>query len=263
MGVYLGDDFDFVGDDPDNPTGYWETKQIVDLNERLLRLFGIDWRSTSLIDDDQWNRVQVQTLCAETATWLRARFQRHPLWGFKDPRTIRLLPFWRAVFGRLGVDDQYVVVIRNPLSVAASLQKRLRMPPATSHLLSLAYVVPHLHEIAAKTFVVTDYDLFVAEPRAQLERIARALKIPLPETVNAEIDRFTADFLDPNLRHASFTPHDLDTAGDISPLIREAYLRLYQLATDQIPSDAPEFWAAWKSLRQAVDPLIARKPNPT
>ena len=47
LGVFLGDEF--LSSRPDNPTGYWEDRIIVGLNERLLGLFGLNWESISLI----------------------------------------------------------------------------------------------------------------------------------------------------------------------------------------------------------------------
>jgi LPS sulfotransferase NodH len=255
LGISLG--ADFLGAQPDNPTGYWENNGIVDLNERLLRVLGLNWESISLIEDAQWRRSEVQALSTEAASYLQSHFLQYPLWGFKDPRTIRLLPFWRAVFEQAGVDDQYVVAIRTPLGVATSLLRRQNIAPARSHLLSLVYLLPTLHEIAGKPFVVTDYDLFVADPRAQLARIAGALKIPMDETNPAEIEQFSRDFLDPGLRHSYFSRHDFDTIPEISPLIREAYLWLHQLATDQLAPDAPEFWGRWKHLREGLEALLA------
>lgn len=255
LGVFLGDDF--LTAQPDNPTGYWENNGILALNERLLGVLGLHWESISLIDNAQWQRPEVQALSAEAAAFLQEHFLPHPLWGFKDPRTIRLLPFWRTTFERLGVDDQYVVAIRTPLGVATSLRRRQGMTPTTSHLLSLVYLVPYLSEIAGKPFVVTDYDLFLADPRAQLERIGHRLKIPLSATNASEIEYLSREFVDPGLRHGYFSRHDFDTIPTISPLIREAYLRLCQLATDQVAPDAPEFWAAWKHLRDSVESLVA------
>jgi hypothetical protein len=255
LGVFLGDDF--LSPQPDNPTGYWENNGILDLNERLLTVLGLNWESISLIDDSQWQIPEVQALSTEAAAFLRAHFLCHPLWGFKDPRTVRLLPFWRATFERIGVDDQYVIAIRTPLAVATSLLKRQSMAPATSHMLSLVYIVPYLHEIAERPFVVTDYDLFLADPQGQLERIGRSLKIPFSETQASEVEFFSRDFVDQGLRHDYFSRYDFDTISEVSPLIREAYLRLYELATDQRPIEVKEFWIAWKRLREAVEALVA------
>jgi hypothetical protein len=250
LGVYLGDNF--IDDQPDNPTGFWEHKPIVDLNERLLQVLGLKWESVSLIEDAQWQKPEVRTLHLEATEYLRAYFLNHPLWGFKDPRTIRLLPFWRSVFLTEGVNDNYVVIIRNPLSVASSLKERQGMGARTSHLLWLLYMVPYLSQVADRPFVVIDYDVLMVEPRPQLERIARPLKIALDEANAIAIEHFAVNFLDPNLRHNFFSRDDFDTIPRVSSLTREAYLWLHLLATDQIEPDSIHFWSTWESIRSAA-----------
>jgi hypothetical protein len=254
LGVYLGNDF--LSPRPDNPTGYWEDKNIYELNERLLAVMGLKWEDVALIDDARWHEPEVEALRAEALGYLESRFVSHPLWGFKDPRTIRLLPFWQSVLRRLDVDDCYLVVIRNPRSVAISLSQRHGMDALTAHLLWLAYVVPYLNEISNRPFIVTDYDLVMADPRQQLERIARGLKIPLNDANKAGIAQFASDFLDPSLRHSFFNESDFETTPSLRPLTREAYLWLRRLATDRIGTDSPQFWSALESSRQAVRELI-------
>jgi hypothetical protein len=254
LGIYLGNNF--LSPQPDNPTGYWEDRTIWELNERLLAVFGIKWEDVALLDDTRWHDPEVEALCAEAVKYLESQFTGHPLWGFKDPRTIRLLPFWRAVLHHLEVDECYLVVIRNPRSVAASLIQRQGMDAVTAHLLWLAYVVPYLSAIANKPFLVTDYDLVMADPRRQLERIASGLNIPLSDVSKAGIEQFASDFLDPKLRHNYFEVSDFELDLNLPPLTREAYLWLRQLAEDRIAADSPQFWSAWESSRQAVQRLI-------
>jgi len=254
LGVYLGNDFLDIR--PDNPTGYWEDKNIYDLNERLLAALGLKWEEVALIDDTLWHRPEVEVLLAEAVEYLRSQFVSHALWGFKDPRTIRLLPFWQSALRRLDVDECYLVVIRNPRSVALSLLKRHGMDEITAHFLWLVYMVPYLSEIAGKPFIVADYDMVMADPRQQIERIARGLKIPLNESVTAAIERFADDFLNPNLRHSFFKESDFDTNPRLRPLTREAYLWLRRLAEDRIATDSPRFWSAWESSRQTLQGLI-------
>jgi hypothetical protein len=255
LGVYLGNSF--LNPQPDNPTGYWEDKNICELNEHLLAVFGLKWEDVALIDDARWHEPEVEALRAEAVEYLRAEYLRHPLWGFKDPRTIRLLPFWSSALRRLEVDECYLVVVRNPRSVAISLLQRQGMDAVTAHLLWLVYVVPYLSEIAKRPFIVTDYDMVMADPRRQLERIAHGLEIPLDDTNKAGIEQFACNFLDPNLRHSLFSESDFETDPNLPPLTREAYLWLRRLATDRMQTDAPLFWSAWESSRQAVQRLIA------
>ncbi len=254
LGVYLGNDF--ISPKPDNPTGYWEDRNIYEINERLLAVFGLKWEEVALIDDARWDAPGVEALRTEAVAYLRSQFVSHSLWGFKDPRTIRLLPFWRSVLRSLEVDESYLLVIRNPRSVANSLIRRHGMDAVTAHLLWLVYVVPNLSMIANRPFIVADYDLVMANPRQELERIAKGLKIPLTDTSRAGIDQFVSDFLDPNLRHSFFNVSDFELDLNLPPLTREAYLWLRSLATDQTANDSPRFWEAWERSRKAVERLV-------
>jgi len=256
LGVFLGNDF--LSPQPDNPTGYWEDRNIFEINERLLAVFGLKWEDVALIDDARWHDQAVEPLLAEAVQYLRSQFVNHPLWGFKDPRTIRLLPFWRAALHRLEIDECYLVVIRNPRSVANSLMRRHGMDAVTAHLLWLVYVVPNLNLIAGRQFIVADYDLVMVEPRGELERIARGLNIPLDDAGKAGIDQFAGKFLESNLRHSFFDVSDFELDLNLPPLTREAYLWLRRLASDRTAIDSPEFWTAWERSRKAVQRLIAR-----
>lgn len=251
LGIYLGDDFLEV--QPDNPTGYWEDRNVVGFNERVLRFFGLQWESVAFLKDAQWEEPEIEAIRLEAIEYIRTNFVSHPLWGFKDPRTVRLLPFWFPVFQRLGLEDTYVVVIRNPLSVAQSMwHRRFQLDAATSHGLWLLHMVPYLSWIAQKPFIVTDYDLLMDDPRGQLERIGHALKIPPTDTRSVEIEDFVANFRDPELRHSQFGRLDRDFIAGLSILVQKAYLCLSGLAADQIGPDRSPFWSEWKLVEGAT-----------
>jgi hypothetical protein len=260
LGVYLGRDF--LETRPDNPTGYWEDRNICELNERLLSTLGLSWTDIELIDNSDWNKPAVQSLLTEAVEYLRATFTGHQLWGFKDPRTIRLLPFWQSVIRLLEIDECYLVAIRNPLSVAASLFQRQNMDPVTSHLLWLAYMVPYLNRLATRRFAVVDYDVLMDQPLVQLERIANGLNMPLDERTRNEVCSFVENFLDSKLRHNFYAEQDFDPAPNVSPLAREAYLWLCQLASDQMKGDSPLFWSAWKRSEGAVQRVLGKTARP-
>ena len=254
LGVYLGSDF--LGAQPENPTGYWEDTGIVELNERVLKVLRLTWDGTAPIDPREFAGWRIGSLRRETARYLRRRFLPQPLWGFKDPRTIRLLPFWRRVLRECKADDSYLLVIRNPSSVAASLFARQAMDVETAQRLWLAYMVPFLDGLAPKPVVVVDYDLLMLDPRAALDRIARKLEIATPADAT-EVDRFAREFLDESLRHSVYSPAEIDADTDIGRLTRDAYVLLYELAADRRQPDSG-FWSAWEEVQQSFDSAASR-----
>lgn len=244
LSVYLGTNF--LDAQPENPTGYWEDKGIVELNERVLRALRLTWDGVAPIARRSFGGWRMWRLRREARRYLRHSFIEAPLWGFKDPRTLRLLPFWLRVLHESEVNDAYVLVIRNPSSVAASLFKRQGMQLETAQRLWLVYTLPYLEELAPKPMVVVDYDLLMGDPRGQLERIARKLQLT---ATTGDVESFTGEFLDAKLRHTVFSPEEIDATTEVGRLTRDAYTLLYEVAADRRDVDK-DFWSAWGSMTQ-------------
>jgi hypothetical protein len=256
LGVYLG--HDFLDAQPENPTGYWEDKGIVAIDDRVLGALGLHWDSISLIEPRELQRRRVRALAREAIEHCRRTFQAAPLWGFKDPRAIRVLPFWRRVLRECGAEDSYVVAIRNPRSVAASLFRRQAMDADEAYRLWLVHMVPFLRDLADAPLAIVDYDLFMRDPRGQLERMGRKLALTFEPNAPA-VDAFVTGFLDAKLRHSTFSPEDLDAGSEAARLTRDAYLQLLELAADQREAD-PAFWSAWETTEASLRALIPARP---
>lgn len=199
LGVYLGDD---LLDDPvpDNPKGYWEHREILALNERVMAALGSPSTSSRSIAPGSWEGGELDELKARAASLLADLFRGQQLWGFKDPRTTRLFPFWRDVLRGLGPSVSIVLAIRSPLSAATSLAVRNSIPITDAEGLWLAYVLPWLPDIADYPVLVVDYDQLVDAPLRQLRRIANHLEVAIDPT-EPEIAQYTSNFVDDGLRH--------------------------------------------------------------
>ena len=130
LGVELGDEL--VPAASDNPTGFWEDAALQALNDRVLLSLGRTWSTIAPVPDARWNLPELKTHMLEAIEVTRERFGRFPLWGFKDPRTTRLLPFAASSSTTLAIADSYVIVVRNPISVARSLKARENFDPEKS-----------------------------------------------------------------------------------------------------------------------------------
>jgi hypothetical protein len=248
LGVDLGDDF--LNAQPENPTGYWEDRGIVELNERVLKTLGLKWDDCAPIDVGRFSGWRMWRLRRETIRYLQRKFALRPLWGFKDPRTIRLLPFWLQALRQSRVEDAYLLVIRNPASVAASLHARQGMTVAAAQRLWLSYTVPFFDSLEAKPLVVVDYDLLMGDPRGQLTRIAR--KLELASAASPQVESFVNDFLDAKLRHTVFSANEIDTSTEPGRLTRRAYGMLREIAEDRRAID-DAFWKHWKEFKSSFD----------
>jgi hypothetical protein len=200
FGAYLGPDL--MSSALDNPKGYWEDMQIYALNERLLQAIGLRWHSVGPIDPLVWQLSEVSALRLEALELVRERLSASPMWGFKDPRTARLLPFWNPVLQRANADVRYLIVYRNPLSVARSLSTRDGFAAEKSYLLWLEHLIPAMVETASARRVVVDYDSMLATPDRELRRIESALGLQRLSNETPDGGGYAA-FLDASLRHAA------------------------------------------------------------
>ncbi len=255
LGVELGDKLRPGGGK--NPTGFFEDQDLLRLNKRLKRVLGIRGDSVALIEPAQWRSPAVEALRREAVETTRRRFGQYPLWGYKYGRTLRMLPFWEDVYRALDLDVQYVVAVRNPLSVAKSRGKLdpRRGTQEKSDLEWLVNVVPYFGEVRKRPFVVVDYDHIMADPGAELERLATALGLPVTAETRTSIEAYANGFLKPGMRHSRFSPADLDREPGVNQLVRDAYGWLHRLATDDIGPEAPELWADWERIERELAAL--------
>ncbi len=241
-----------------NPTGFFEDRDLLALNQRLKRTLGIRGDSVRLIAPEEYNTPAIETLRHKAMHTIRRRFGRSPLWGYKYGRTLRLMPFWEPVYGALDLDMRYLVAIRNPLSVAASrgkLDPRRGVQETADHEW-LVNVVPHFARARGRPLAVVDYDRLMADPRRQLARMATGLDLPDPDP--KAIDIYCNEFLRPGMRHTQFSVADLDD-GRVDPLVRDAYRWLDRLAGDEIAADDPAQWDAmwndWARIAAGVEAM--------
>jgi hypothetical protein len=238
-----------------NPTGFWEDRDLLSLNKQLKRALGIRGDSVRLIEDEEWRQPTLRAIHDRAVEMIRRRFGPTPRWGYKYGRTLRLLPFWLEVFGTLGLELRYVVALRNPLSVARSrgqLDQR-RGTQEKSDLEWLVNVVPYFQLVRGRNLVTVDYDLLVADPAVQLERMAERLGVALDSRDG--IREYCEEFLRPGMRHSRFTVEELAADQRIHPLVRRAYGGLYRLATDEISTTDAAFWQEWGELTRELDAL--------
>ena len=166
---------------------------------------------------------------------------------------------WINAFASVGCDDRYLVTLRNPLSVAASI---IRGSPHRGvgtglthlHLVWLLHMVGALTPaMAGRPTVVVDYDKLMAQPAAELRRIAHGLA--LADMNETAIDAYGKEFLKGGLRHAAFSAADLAADPLTPPIVNKAYTLLLGAAHDGLDLRSREFRAAWKNIIEEVAQL--------
>lgn len=230
----------------DNTTGYWEDRDINAINIRCLDRLGMDWDDLHSISPNAFNTHEFDELASYAESLLREKLAaNNQAFGLKDPRICRLLGFWKPIFERIAVAPRYVICIRNPLSVADSLQRRGTTEPEKAHLLWLRHVRASIHETLGATRVVIDYDRLIDQPETEVRRLGE--RLGLSSRLDSDrLREYCDSFLDAKLRHNQrYLPDVIEQESVILSEVIDLYRFALDFATDTKDIDAPESQARW------------------
>ncbi|MFM7086890.1 MAG: glycosyltransferase [Cyanobium sp.] len=167
----------------DNPSGYWESRSVVQFNNNLLKSLGGHWNNYAPIDRNWTVSAEASSYreealhILETAYLLTSGNPSPSLLILKDPRLCRLLPFWLSCCEQIGFSVTVVLMIRHPIEVALSLLQRLRSetfrPAAiaslqTSLLLWMRYNLDAIRDIGSTHLCCYDYQAFCENKEASI-----------------------------------------------------------------------------------------------
>jgi GT2 family glycosyltransferase len=139
LGVTLGERL--MPASPANPKGYFEHQDIVAVHDGFLAAIGSSWNSVAPFAAG-WDDSPAAQIARRALRHIVARdFAGKPLWALKDPRACRLMPLWRPLHDEFSVEPRFVLMLRHPDEVAASLAARDGIGPARARMLWLRYVL--------------------------------------------------------------------------------------------------------------------------
>lgn len=151
----------------DNPGGYHEALPLLDVDEALLAAGAGRWDMPGL-GLDPAALAGLAPYCPAARMALTRAVARTDLWGLKDPRMARLLPFWKPLLEAVAARVTVVVVVRHPEAVAASLARRDGMERPQALALWLDHMLAIERDTADLARVVVVYEDLVRGPQAAL-----------------------------------------------------------------------------------------------
>jgi hypothetical protein len=234
-----------------NPKGFWEDNDIVyQVNEKVLQHLGYAWDSVRVVDKPLQLSSSLDEIKLFAVDLLKKRFVDTDYWGFKDPRTAKILVFWQAVFKEIAIHDNYIIALRNPLSSALSYQRLTGKDVEHGLLLWLIHLLTAVEQTAGKNRMIVSYDLLMQNPRLQLERIQKKFSLS-SRTDTSELDKYINTFLDKDLLHYEHHAKDLcsHTASAVAPSCAKLYENLLRIAKDEVSFDDPDFLFAWQEIK--------------
>ena len=226
--------------DSTNETGHWEPLSIVDLDDEIFASVSSRWDDVSPLHP-RWSESSTASAFHDRAVEvLDEEYGDSRLFVVKDPRMCRLVPFWRSAIDSFGAEPLFLIPVRNPLEVAASLEARDGIVPGRGLLLWLR----HMLEVelgtrdAARAFI--SYERLLEDWRGTLERASEELGVTLPlasERAAVEVERF----LSTRHRHHNVSTPELEARPEVVEWVKSAYAALEAAAVGgELDRDALE-----------------------
>jgi hypothetical protein len=185
LGVDMADETDRATDR--NPNGYWERPDLFQLQDELLEAIGRPLTNPSHclpMPPGWWRDKKVLPFRTRLREYLEDHRARDSgWWGFKDPRTCRLLPLWLQVFEQMGITARFVWAVRSPSEAAVSMAAARKadghpISAAQAEVMWLAYNYDILRYHRVLNPIQVCYDEWFDQPIGVARRLASELGLP-------------------------------------------------------------------------------------
>ena len=87
----------------DNPTGFWEDADVMQLNDKLLDTLDLRWDMPSALPLVDFSSSALRPLRSKIRALLKVKMANSRLFAIKDPRICLLLPIWLEVAASIGI----------------------------------------------------------------------------------------------------------------------------------------------------------------
>jgi hypothetical protein len=253
LGVDMSEDIEVRST---NEQGHWERNDIVQFHDRILQIFDRNWydpRHALGLPAQWWTEAPVRSIRDEMIAWLAEQLRHIRFFGFKDPRTARMLPLWDEIFAALDIDPRYIYCVRDPHQVAASLLARDGIEVRDTEYRWMVYNSHAVLGIGARSTCIIPYDDWFSEDGKNVARLASCVGIAWPPK-RSSLESLFASIVNPQLRHHEGTPQ-----GGTGYLSSDTLYRhiLASVPRGHFNQDALDTTAAFVSFEEFIQPILA------
>jgi len=239
--------------DPDiNEKGYFEDKDVVTLNESVLSHFNAAWYDIKSLPETWWQKDEVAPFKLNIKTILERNYNDFHLAVIKDPRLCILFPLWLDV-----IEDLYsplcIFVLRHPVEVAKSLEKRDGIDRGYSYYLWMRYVLASEYHTRRLRRTAVTFDQILSDAYGISKKISNALDIKWPKSFNDNRHNVTQD-ISTDLKHHSSEREALKTDS----VLIEMAVDIFQKMTASDPDDHQNYFDTIRLKLDTPDDPIAK-----
>jgi hypothetical protein len=216
LGMDMADE---IGVNLGNDRGHWERWEIVEFHDRILSLFNRDYAGRFhdfALPVAWWADPRVVQIRHEIVAFLEQRIG-DGYFGFKDPRTVRLMPVWHQILNELKLTPRIVLCLRNPAQIARSLNAREGLDREIGEYRWLVHMVDFFRYASNFDFCTVEYEEWFNNPSANIEKLQKFLDLSWQQS-EADLALVLSGIIDPGARHDDAAHRE---AGQ--PLVRTLY----------------------------------------
>ncbi|MBT4722660.1 hypothetical protein HOB30_02795, partial [Candidatus Falkowbacteria bacterium] len=166
MGAYFGSEGISTGANKENPKGFWERRDVRQLNDFVLNSVDCDWNKVSNFDVNTLPKAVI-TEFKEKASKIVLEMDSHRPWLLKEPRLCLLFNLWKEL---LEV-PVCIHINRNPVEVANSLYTRNSIPTHTGIALWEKYNLSALEASNGLSRFVVSHNKLMKDPVSEVKFI--------------------------------------------------------------------------------------------
>ena len=170
--------------------------------------------------------------------------------GFKDPRTVRLMPMWHQIFNELRLAPKVVLCLRNPAQVARSLQVRDGLDLANGEYRWLVHMSDFYRDTSNFDCCTVEYEEWFNNPSHSVKKIQQFLGLQWQQS-ESDLAVVLSGIIDPAARHDDPSHRDAS-----QPLVRTLYKLAAQADQDAAAPDQIAYIVSqFVSFQQLQKPL--------
>jgi len=197
LGVWLGEPGALIEANEENPAGFFERRDVRQLNDDVLFATGCDWTEIDDFDPNQLPKSVRKAFRGRAKAIFEqlAEAAPHAVVGIKEPRLCPLMSLWRDCLPGPALQ---IHVTRPAAEVALSLARRNDLPEAVAHHLHEAYLVAALAGADPDRTLLTRYHDCLHAPAEEARRLRAFLNdhgAELPPLEAATIESVSRDDL--------------------------------------------------------------------
>ncbi|MGJ4727996.1 sulfotransferase [Luteimonas sp. SDU101] len=255
MGAYFGTEGVSTGANRENPKGFWERRDVRNINDAVLHSVGCDWDRVSQFDVSSLPKAVVERFQVE-ASRVILDMDAHRPWLIKEPRLCLLLSLWKPL---LEV-PVCIHIVRHPIEVAASLRTRNGIPVEAGLALWQRYNHDAVSAMGDLPRIVVSHADLMREPVHAAARIQKSLALHGVELSRSPSPDEILAFVDSKLHRERHEAPELAGYADVPQCaMYERMLHSADVATKDELSLAPEAVASLRAYEAGLPVPEAKK----